>query len=234
MDREIAGALVVGLIALAVVALAGVYRRDQARIRALRASVFANCYDLFESFRATQRGIDFPVLDGRHQGREFRIEAIVDDLTFRKIPALWLKVSLIAPLPGMAVTDILVRSQNMEFYSPSSGLAHRLETPAGWPADAIVKTDNPSRAPDLAAIDGLVRNFYELPRAKEVLITGKGVRLVHLLDQGRRAEYLVLRQARFLSPAVAPELLSDLMDRCIALYEALRASGRRGEGTIER
>ena len=45
-----------------------------------------------------------------------------------------------------------------------------------------------------------------------------------MLDQARRAEYLVLRQAEFEQGAVDKEVLRDLMDWTIALHQDL--SGR--------
>src|SRR5262249_2600815 len=109
-------------------------------------------------------------------------------------------------------------------YSPANDLPHQLRPLPGWPADAIVRTDNPQRAPDLQVIDRHMSVFGR-PTTKELLITAKGVRLVHMLDQARRAEYLVLRQSEFDRATVDKELLRDLMDRTIMLHEDL-TSGR--------
>jgi hypothetical protein len=63
--------------------------------------------------------------------------------------------------------------------------------------------------------------FFAAPKAKEILITPKGVRLVYQVDQGTRAEYLVLRSANFASPQVTAEIMRDLLDRAVALYQDL-------------
>jgi hypothetical protein len=47
------------------------------------------------------------------------------------------------------------------------------------------------------------------------------VRLVYQIDQGTRAEYLVLRSANFTSPQVTAEIMTDLLDRAIALHQDL-------------
>lgn len=205
---------------VAVLVLARIYRRDRAKLRALRGAVFAPAYPLFESYRVTQQSVDFPELRGRYRGHEFHIDALVDMVTFRKLPSLWLRVSLLAPLPFRGTLDIMVRAQNVEFYSPANDLDHAIEPPADWPPGTIVKTDVPDDMPP-AAIVAPHMNFFAAPKAKEILITPKGVRLVYQVDQGTRAEYLVLRSANFASPQVTAEVMANLLDRAIALHADL-------------
>lgn len=222
MPQEIVGLVVVALCVLALAVLVYMYRRNRRTLAALRGAVFVPAYDLFESYRVVQDGIAYPELTGTYRGHRFHIDAVLDTLTVRKLPVLWLRVSLLAPLPGLATLDILVRSHNVEFYSPSANLPHRLEPRPGWPGDAMIRTDNEGRLADLAVLDRHIEVFAE-PTTKELLVTPKGVRIVHLLDQARRAEYLVLRQAEFASPQVSADLLRGLMDRTIALYKDLSA-----------
>jgi len=210
--------VVVAVAIVGIAILTIMHRRSRAAVQRRRSALFEPAYDLFESYRVTQDGIGYPVLDGRYRGRTFHLDAVVDTLTFRKIPVLWLRVSLLDALPGSATLDILVRSQNTEFYSPGNDLPHALPPRPGWPADAIVRTDEPQRVPDLAVIDRHMPVF-DRPQTKELLITAKGIRIVHLLDQARRAEYLVLRQAEFERGTVDKEALRDLMDRAIALHQ---------------
>jgi hypothetical protein len=208
-------ASIVGLALLTVM-----HRHNRAAVQRRRSALFEPAYDLLESYRVTQDGIGYPVLDGRYRGRTFHLDAIVDTLTFRRLPVLWLRVSLLDALPGTATLDILVRSQNTEFYSPGNDLSHVLPPRPGWPADAVVRTDDPQRIPDLTVI-GRHMPVFDQPQTKELLVTAKGVRIVHMLDQARRAEYLVLRQAEFDQGTVDKETLRDLMDRTIALHQDL-------------
>jgi hypothetical protein len=217
----------VWLIALAAGAVLAVLltvmqRRTRRALKEGRAGLFTASYGILDTYRITQAGIDYPEMQATYRSHAFHVDAIVDTLTFRKLPVLWLRVSLLAPLPGMATFDILVRSQNVEFYSPSAELPHRLESRPGWPADAMVRTDNQGRLPELTTLDRHI-GLFQTPQAKELLITPKGVRIVQMLDQAKRAEYLVMRQAEFENAQVPAELLRDLMDRTIALYQDLRA-----------
>jgi hypothetical protein len=223
LPPELATAIVVALVAIALAVLVALYRRNRATIRKLRGSVFEPAYGLFSSYRVTQAGLEYPELRGRYRDHDFYVDAVVDTLTFRKLPVLWLRVSLLAPMPGRSTLDILIRSQNVEFYSPSADLPHRIEPLAGWPAGAVIRTDDPERLPDRGIIDRHMSYFAE-PQAKEMLVTPKGIRLVHMLDQARRAEYLVMRQAEFESPQVPEPLLKTLMDRLIALHDDLAAA----------
>jgi hypothetical protein len=226
MPPEIVSLLVIALCAAGIVVLIIMHRRNRAAVRLKRSALFARTYELFDAYRVTQDRLDYPILTGEYRGCTFHVDAVVDTLTVRKLPVLWLRVSLLAPLPGTAALDILVRSQNVEFYSPANDLGHQLRALPGWPADAIVRTNDPSRAPDLLVINRHM-GVFDRAQTKELLITEKGVRLVHMQDQGRRAEYLVLRQAEFEHDSVDQQLLRDLMDRTISLHQDLTAADNR-------
>lgn len=217
MPPEIVWIAVLAASVAGIALLTIMHRRNRATVQRRRSTLFEPAYDLFESYRVTQDDIGYPVLDGRYRDRTFHLDAIVDTLTFRRIPVLWLRVSLLDALTGTATLDIIVRSQNTEFYSPGNDLPHVLPPRPGWPADAVVRTDDPQRIPDLAVVDRHMAVF-DRPQTKELLVTAKGIRIVHMLDQARRAEYLVLRQAEFEQGTVDRETLRDLMDRTIALH----------------
>lgn len=208
--------------------------RDRARIRAARGALFDACRGLFESCQVTQDGVDMAVLRGRYRGRAFRIDPVIDHVNLRKLPVLWLKVTLLEGGPDEGVLDFLVRPQNTEFYSPSAELPVAIEPPAGWPAHATLRTDRPEAMPP-AEVVGRHIGFFDDPRAKELLVTPRGVRLVYQANQARRSHYLVLRQAEFEDLALDPALLGDLMDCAIALHDdlvrdAARRAGRKAAG----
>jgi hypothetical protein len=209
------------VLALMAAALSYIYWRGRQSIRNKRAAIFDSCLGLFESYRLGQDGVYFPVLKGRYRGYEVQLEPVVDHLAVRKLPSLWLLVTVRGRVRYAGVLDFLVRPLNVEFFSPSATLEIRLPVPTGWPQNAWLRTDLPEGMPPIERIEPHIR-FFDDPRAKELLVTPKGVRLVYLAKEGERAHYTVLRQAEFPDPSIPPQLLRDLMDRAVALLEDLK------------
>ncbi|MDY0882096.1 hypothetical protein ACFPL7_21130 [Dongia soli] len=205
------------LVVAAAVTLGGIYRRDRRRLKQRRSILFSQCLTLLEGPQLRQNDLDYPVLTGRYQGHSVHIDAIIDHIAVRKVPSLWLRANLMAPLPGMPTLDILMRAHNVEFFSPSNDLPHRLDLPLGWPKDATIRSDDPARLPPPEILTPHM-NFFDKPQAKEMLLTAKGVRLVFQARQADRLQYQVLRQADFENPVLAPALLQDLLDRLIAIH----------------
>ncbi len=202
-------------------ALVWMYRRDLEVRRLRRGRLFSRCMDLFQACRVEQDGPGYPTLTGRYRGVEVRLEPVVDHIAWRKVPSLWLKATVLAPgAPG--VLDLMVRPQGVEFYSPSGELAHRLRPPAGFPADAVICTDDPAALPDLEQVRPHL-SLFEDPRMKELLITPRGVRLVRQLWQADRARYAVLRQAEFPAAALEPALARTLLDAALDIWAAVQA-----------
>jgi hypothetical protein len=207
----------------AVAALFFVHRRDRARTRAQRGEFFARCLYLFETYRVTQDDLAYPVMSAKYRGYAVRLEPFVDDIAWRKIPSLWLKVTVLTPNPCRGVFDFLVRPRGVEFYSPSSDLAHTLRVPQNWPQDSLLRTDDPEGMPAIEDISPHMSHFAD-PQMKELLITPRGTRLVCQIWQAERAHYLVLRQARFAGRSVEPGHLKSLLDCAIEISGSLAAS----------
>jgi len=204
----------------AAVALPAVYLRDARRQRRSRAQLFAQCLPLLQSYRVTQNGGDFPLIEGRYQGYPVKLEPVLDAVAWRKVPSLWLKVTVLAPIPWTGVLDYLVRPQGVEFYSPGGELAHQLRVPEGWPQHATLSSDDPERMPPVSLVTPYIGLFAD-QQMKELLITARGSRLVRQLWQAQRSEYLVLRQARFTAIHADPQLVRALLDAAISLCGAL-------------
>ena len=169
------------LLLLAVIALPWLYRRDARRQRQQRAQLFSQCLELFQTYRVTQLGADFPSLEGSYRGFRVRLEPILDTVAWRKIPSLWLKATVFTPNPQSGVLDFLVRPQGAEFYSPIESLPQRLRIPPSWPQHAILctdqRTENSAHIPQPELITPHMAVFDD-PKMKELLVTPKGVRLV--------------------------------------------------------
>ena len=205
---------------MAAVALPWLYVRDARRQRRQRAALFSQCLALFQSYRVTQNGGDFPTLEGKYRDVPVKLEPVLDTIAWRKIPSLWLKVTVLAPNPGMGILDFLVRPQGGEFYSPSAELPHQVRVPDGWPQHAILCTDDIARMPRLHERHAAL---FDDPQMKELLITPKGIRLVRQLWQAERAEYLVLRQAKFVNVRAEVGLVESLLNAVIGISTSLNA-----------
>lgn len=209
------------LVAVAVACLVWVYKRDQRRLKSQRSQLFRDCLALLGQVEVRQDGLGYPILTGTYRQHRFHIDAIIDHIAVRKVPSLWLRVSLLQSLPGIATLDILMRSQNVEFYSPANDLPHQLELPPDWPTEAVIHTDDPDRLLPARMLTPHL-DIFRRPQAKELLITPKGLRLVYQASQADKLHYQVLRQASFELPTLPPELLRDLMDRLIALEKSIQ------------
>jgi len=206
----------------ALICLTWLYRRDRRRHGERRAAFFNDCLPLFEQYRVTQDDIYFPVLEGRYQGYTFRLEPIVDHVVFRKIPSLWLKITLVAPTRYRGVFDLMMRLQGSEFYSPFGELAQRITVPPGWPRDASIASDDPEAMPPLHVLEPHIRAFSD-PHMKEMLVTPRGVRLVYQAEQAERVHYMVLRQIEFAVERLSLSLARALLNAAIDLYRSVGA-----------
>lgn len=211
---------VLGLVILAVAGLWLLHRRERRAIKRQRAAFFEDCLDLFSEARLAQDDVNYPVLEGRYAGHRVRLEPVVDHVVVRKLPSLWLLVTVFGDLPIKGTVDFLVRPQNTEFYSPSAGLPESLPIPPGWPRHAHFRTDMADRSVPVALLAPHMSVFDD-PRTKEIAVTPRGVRIVYQAGQAERAYYLVLRQARFDDLRLDRELARRLLDRAIAVYNSV-------------
>jgi hypothetical protein len=198
--------------------LAWLWRRDQRRERAWRATLLDRAGELLEDCTGHADALGFPVLEGHFRGTRVQLRLVADAVALRRLPCLWLGVTVTAPIARTSVLDILARAQSSEFYSPSEVLTARVPTPEAWPAHLQIKSDG--EPGELAAIAPDVQAFFADPRAKECLITPRGVRLVYQLGQARRGDYLLLRAARFDTQGAQPALVEALLSRALALHAA--------------
>jgi hypothetical protein len=215
------------LAALLLAGLAGLgwmHRRQRAALKATRRQLFDHVLPLLETYRVTQDAIAHPVLEGRYRGHRIRLEPVVDQMTFRKLPSLWLLVTMYGPVPYRGSLDLLMRARNTEFWSPAASFDHAMTLPAGWPPEASLRSDEPDAMPPQHLLDRHVRLFGD-PAMKELLVTPRGVRLVYLLEQAERGTYLVLRQARFAETALPADLARALLEAALAILTDLGGGG---------
>lgn len=196
------------------------HRNTNNRMRQVRGEMFADCLAAIEHPVTKQDDVNFPILTGEYKGYSVRLEPVFDQMTFRKLPSLWMSVTIYRPIPVDGTLDYLVRPQNTEFYSPWSRLPYDLNIPHGWPAHAVLRSDVEAPVP-LELISPFIGIFQDDPKVKELLITKSGVRFVYQIDESQRSHYLVLRQPLFESLRVDRDKLLVVLDSAINLADAL-------------
>ena len=197
------------------------WRRAQ-RLRAGATDRFyAAVSPLLDQARHESTGaVGYSRLCGRYGGFDVQIQPVVDTLALRRLPVLWLLVTLQSPLPLRAKLDLMMRSAGPTTFSNFDLLPFTLERPSGFPDHATLRTDSRDQvvSPEvLRAHVGLFAN----PRAKELLITANGVRIVWMLAEADRARYGIFRQSEFGEVDLQPELLQSLVSRLIAVRQSV-------------
>jgi hypothetical protein len=141
---------------------------------------------------------EFPIVTGRiGDGRRVRLELIADTMVTRRLPQLWLKVTLIeSEMRDWPSLGALARPTGSEYYSVVHGFSEWM-TPPEIGMSMLMRGDGRATV-EQAAIAG--RHFQLLfgdHKIKEAVITSKATRLVYQASQGERAAHMFLRQARF-------------------------------------
>jgi hypothetical protein len=210
-------------------ALAWRGRRDQDRALAWRAQLLDDCSPLLTRSDGRVDRAGWPLLDGEFEGMPAQVSLILDDAGYRKLPVLWLSVTLTASLSMAASFDALAREQGTEFYSPAGELPVRLALPAEWPPHVSLRADRPAALP--AALASAGARYFATLEAKEIVVSARGVRLVRFAAEGRRAEYLVLRRSHFELARIDPAVVRAQLAAAVQLVRALAAgaddAGRR-------
>lgn len=162
----------------------------------------------------------FPRISGHYKGLSFDLQAVPDTLNVRKLPALWLLVSLPEPLPVAGTFDMMMRPRGVEVFSKHGELPVQIVPDPMFPHDCTIRTDNPATLPDREVLARHLAMF-DNPLAKELVISPKGVRIVWLAEEANRGRYLIFRDAEMgLVPFPATQL-KPLLDYLVALHADL-------------
>lgn len=197
-------------------------RRAQAARAARRGAFLGAATVLFEQVRIELAATGFPRMAGRRGGAEFDIQVVPDTLSVRKLPALWVLVSLPGPLPVTGTLDVLLRPTGMETFTNFSRLPVQVQPPPGFPPDCAIRTDAPGHAAFANALREVMK-AVDTDRLKEILITPAGVRLVFLAEEADRGRYLLFRDAEMGRDPLPPARLTPFLAAALALRSAVMA-----------
>ncbi len=201
--------------------LAGVAGMERRRIRSSRRKLLDACLRLFEEARLEHGEDGFPRLRGRIGGSRVVVELIPDMMTIRRLPQLWMSVTLTEPVPVESGFAVLVRPSGADFFSLTEHFHATLRVPDGFPETSLVRGQSPGATKVLAAVAPLVATLLADPKVKEVAVTPNGVRAIRQVAEGRRGDYLLLRQSAFELERVEPGVMLDLADFLLTLRAAL-------------
>lgn len=199
------------------------YLRERERRRQEPLRFYARATPLLENAELQDTGsAGYPRLVGSYHGLPVQVLPVVDTLPTRRLPALWVLVTLQCALPVSARFDLMMRPNAPTTFSNFDLLPVTIQTPHGFPEYGVLRTDDPQKilSPQVVAPH---LDVFEDSRAKELLITPNGVRLVWLLAEANRARYGVFRQADFGEADLDPSVLQNLLDRLLALRQAILA-----------
>lgn len=199
--------------------------RTAGQRKAARAGYFDSIAPLFDRIVTRIEPTGFPRVTGHFGPHAFDLQALPDSLTFRKLPALWIMVSLPEPLPVRTTLDIMARPTGQEAFSRFASLPVSLPCPACLPDGTGVRTDDAALVPPMDLIARYARIFAD-PKVKELLIAPKGLRLVLLGDEAERGRYLIFRDAEVGLDPLSPDRLSLHLQSLVALRHDLIAQAK--------
>lgn len=194
--------------------------RHRSRVKARRGNMYAECKSLFTSAEIIQDDVNFPMLSGQYQGFPVKLEPVADHIGYRKLPSLWLMITVKAEIPYDGIFDFLVRPQNIEFFSPSEQLEFQINPPENWPQYAVLKTNNIDKMPPQHLLDKHV-SLFDDNKVKELLISPRGIRIVYQINQAEQGTYRTLRTLAFNDLSVNPEVISNLINTAISIQQDL-------------
>jgi hypothetical protein len=193
------------------------FRREARKHANAPDAFFAEIKPLVEGARYEGEDVaGYPQLVGRYHDLPVRLQPVIDTLAIRKLPSLWLLATIPEPLPLKATFDLMMRPAGPTTFSNFDRLPITLERAPDLPLHAIVRTDDPQHVLPHHVVAAHLDIFAD-PRAKELLITPKGLRFVWQVAEADRVRYGVFRQAEFGEIALDPQLVCVLLDRLIAL-----------------
>ncbi len=218
MWRSLIGMALVAVIAFR---LYQVYRKREARKQEETSALYRGAYEVVKNATLeTQGPNEFPRLVGTYEGFSIQIKPVVDTLATRRLPALWLLVTLQDALPVKAHFDLMMRPAGPTTFSNFDHLPDTILAPEGFPEHAVIRSTDEHHVFPAEIIRPYLAIFTQ-KHAKELLVTENGLRVVWLLAEADRARYGVFRQAEFGMAGIEPDILKEILQTLLGVRRAI-------------
>jgi len=210
------------LIGLGIAGAVGLFAaREHRQLRSARQTLLDCCADALDRHEIRYGGDGFPRLAGGFHGRRVIAELIPDTMVIRRLPQLWLSITLLETLEEVPSLAVLVRPAGYEFYSLTSGLSCALDAPAAFPSEVLVRGSGARAERLLWQLTPHLAASLMDPHVKEIAVTSKGLRIIVQAGEGRRGEHLLLRQAVFDDAVVPARELANRLKELETLRSAI-------------
>lgn len=165
---------------------------------ALRHRLLDEATDVVDDAKPTIAPDQFPIVSGHiDDGRRIKIELIADTMVTRRLPQLWLRITLLETIErGGPTVGALARPTGAEYYSLVHGLPEWMAPPETG-TSMLMRGDGRATALEAARLRASFQQLFADPLVKEIVVTPRATRLMVQASEGERAAHLFLRQTRF-------------------------------------
>jgi hypothetical protein len=216
---------VLAIAGLGIGALTTLAQRERHRTLERRRAIFRPCAGLFDPADERIEPDGFPRLSGSLRGRSCTLSLFPDTLTVKRLPQLWLRVSMSSGVAFRRLA-IIARPRGDEFHFAAAGFRCRLDVPSWLPADSSIHCADSDGEAMLHRLHTPLSQAFRDPRVKEVALGLRSFRLTYQLAEGLRGAHLLLRQANF-EARLEPETLTFIEGLLLELETAAQTSQQR-------
>ncbi|MGV3551741.1 hypothetical protein [Rhizobium sp.] len=204
--------------------------RDQREAMAERSGLLAEAGEVLSGATTVIGPDHYPVVTGRiDDGRQIKVELIADTLVTRRLPQLWLRVTLYDAAPDRPTIGMLARPTGSEYYSLVHDMPEWMEPPVST-APILMRGDGTATPEQAARVARHFGGLFADAAVKEAVISPRGVRIVRQAAQGERGAHLLLRQSRFAIATVPAADIAGAVAMAMALATAHEAARPAAHG----
>ncbi len=215
---------------LGVAALAALARKELRDDLSRRRTLLDQAAGLLAEAKLSVGGDGYPRLSGRDaDGSRISLEVVADSLVPRRLPQLWLKLTLLAPQAAERPSiGVLARPVGTEFYSRVLDLPDTIAPSFNTEFPLLMRGRGATEA-TVERVSGPFRAMLADPMLKEAVVTPRGAGTVRRIAEGDRGAHILYRQMRFPVEQVSPDLVRHALAELRTLNALLDPAPLPGE-----